>query len=90
MQRLGNSKYEKIVYILIIFAQHLKPYFQAYSIVILTDQPLEAILQWPDILEEWPNGQSNSSLTSLTVQGRPESPSPCGLPHRVYMIGRQA
>ena len=42
------SKPEKIIFVLIIFAQHLRPYFQAHTVVILTDQPLRAILQCPD------------------------------------------
>lgn len=42
------SKSEKIVYTLIIFVQHFRPYFQAYSIIILTDQTLKTILQQPD------------------------------------------
>lgn len=41
---------EKIVYALIISAGRLWPYFQAYLVVILTDQPLKTLLQWPDIL----------------------------------------
>lgn len=33
-------------------------YFQAYYVVVLTDQPLKAILQWPDTfgwLAKWTN-----------------------------------
>lgn len=33
-----HSKHEKIIYILIISMKHLKPYFHALSIVVLTDQ----------------------------------------------------
>lgn len=38
------SKPENIIFALIISTHYLKPYFQAHSIVILTDQLLEAIL----------------------------------------------
>lgn len=41
---IGNSKLEKIIYLLII-STYFRPYFQAHTIVVLTDQPLETILQ---------------------------------------------
>ena len=34
-----------------IAIRKLYHYFQAYSIAILTDQPLKQILQWPDTFE---------------------------------------
>ena len=39
---------QKLIYSLIIVAKWLQPYFQAHLIVILTDQPLKAILRSPD------------------------------------------
>ena len=42
------SRVEKMIYTLIISSQWLCPYFQAHSIVVLTDQPLKVILHWPD------------------------------------------
>lgn len=42
------SKLAKIIYILIISAWHIMPYFQTHSIVVLTDQPLKVILHRPD------------------------------------------
>ena len=42
------SRVEKMIYALIISSQRLRPYFQAHPIIILTDQPLKAILHQPD------------------------------------------
>ncbi|XP_073117125.1 uncharacterized protein [Elaeis guineensis] len=42
------SKAEKMIFALVISAQRLHPYFQAHAIVVLTDQPLRAILHRPD------------------------------------------
>ncbi|GFY91594.1 hypothetical protein Acr_07g0017900 [Actinidia rufa] len=39
---------EKIAYALMITAKKLRHYFQAHSIIVLTDQPLKQILQRPD------------------------------------------
>ncbi|GFZ06814.1 hypothetical protein Acr_18g0009840 [Actinidia rufa] len=39
---------EKLAYALMIAARKLHHYFQAYPIIVLTDQPLEQILQRPD------------------------------------------
>ncbi|GFY89059.1 hypothetical protein Acr_06g0009990 [Actinidia rufa] len=39
---------EKLAYALMIAARKLRHYFQAHSIIILTDQPLKQILQRPD------------------------------------------
>ncbi|GFZ00544.1 hypothetical protein Acr_14g0001790 [Actinidia rufa] len=39
---------EKIAYALMIAARKLRHYFQAHSIIVLTDQPLKQILQRPD------------------------------------------
>lgn len=43
------SKPEKNIFALIIFVQCLGPYFQAHSIVVLTNQPLKAILHRSDM-----------------------------------------
>ena len=42
------SKTEKMIFALIVSAQRLRLYFQAHAIVVLTDQPLRAILHRPD------------------------------------------
>ncbi|XP_073112115.1 uncharacterized protein [Elaeis guineensis] len=42
------SKAEKIIFALVVSAQRLHPCFQAHAIVVLTDQPLRAILHRPD------------------------------------------
>ncbi|XP_073112333.1 uncharacterized protein [Elaeis guineensis] len=42
------SKVKKMIFALVISAQRLRPYFQAHAIVVLTDQPLRAILHRPD------------------------------------------
>ncbi|XP_073118051.1 uncharacterized protein [Elaeis guineensis] len=42
------SRAEKMIFALVISAQRLRPYFQAHAIVVLTDQPLRAILHRPD------------------------------------------
>ena len=39
---------EKLAYALIIVARRLRHYFQAYHIIVLIDQPLTHILQWPN------------------------------------------
>ena len=39
---------EKMIYALVISTQRLRPYFQAHSVSILSDQPLRAALQRPD------------------------------------------
>jgi len=42
------TRSEKIIFVLIMFSQCLRPYFQAHPIIVLTDQPLRAILNRPD------------------------------------------
>ncbi|XP_073104404.1 uncharacterized protein [Elaeis guineensis] len=44
------SRVEKMIFALVISAQRLRPYFQAHAIVVLTDQPLRAILHRPNTL----------------------------------------
>ena len=39
---------EKMIYALVISTQRLRPYFQAHSVSVLSNQPLRAALQWPD------------------------------------------
>ncbi len=42
------SKLEKTIFALIILARRLRPYFQAHTVAILTDQPMKQILQRSD------------------------------------------
>ncbi|MBN8152325.1 hypothetical protein J0J37_22375, partial [Vibrio vulnificus] len=42
------SHVDKVVLALIMTSRKLRPYFQAHSITILTDQPLRQILQKPE------------------------------------------
>ena len=47
---------EKMIYALVISTQRLRPYFQAHSVFVLSDQPLRAALQRPDTsgrIEKW-------------------------------------
>ena len=39
---------EKMIYALVISTQRLRPYFQAHSVSVLSDQPLRATLQRSD------------------------------------------
>ena len=39
---------EKLAFALIIAARKLKPYFQAHTIVVLTDQPLKRAMSSPE------------------------------------------
>ena len=47
---------EKLAFALIMAAWKLKSYFQAYTIIILTDQPLKRAMNSPEV-DEWPYGQ---------------------------------
>ena len=49
--KIRYSKAEKMIYALIISTQRLQSYFQIYSIVVLTDQPLMIILYLLDIFD---------------------------------------
>ena len=40
---------EKLAFALITAAQKLKPYFQAHTIVVLTDQPLKRVISSPEV-----------------------------------------
>ena len=39
---------EKLAFVLVIAAQKLKPYFQAHTIIVLTDQPLRRAMNSPE------------------------------------------
>ena len=41
---------EKLAFALITAAQKLKPYFQAHTIVVLTDQPLKKAMNSPEVV----------------------------------------
>lgn len=48
---------EKLAFVLVITTRRLRPYFQAHPIVVLTNQPLRAVLQKPKLsrrLVKWP------------------------------------
>ena len=38
---------EKLAFVLVIVARKLKPYFQAHTIIVLTDQPLRRAMSSP-------------------------------------------
>ena len=42
---------EKLAFALITAARKLKPYFQAHTIIILTDQPLKRAMSSPEAAE---------------------------------------
>ncbi|XP_077232112.1 uncharacterized protein LOC143866573 [Tasmannia lanceolata] len=46
---LGFMRVEKLAYVLVMAARKLRPYFQAHTIKVLTDQPLRQVLHRPDI-----------------------------------------
>ena len=39
---------EKLAFVLVTVAQRLKPYFQAHTIVVLTDKPLRKAMSSPE------------------------------------------
>ena len=39
---------EKLAFVLVIVARKLKPYFQAHTIIVLTDQPLRRAMSSPE------------------------------------------
>ncbi|KAK0605850.1 hypothetical protein LWI29_031331 [Acer saccharum] len=41
---------EKLAYALVTTARKLRPYFQAHTVAVVTDQPLRQFLQRPDVL----------------------------------------
>ena len=42
---------EKLAFALVTAAQKLKPYFQAHTIIVLTDQPLRKAMSSPEAAE---------------------------------------
>nr|XP_027124156.1 uncharacterized protein LOC113740835 [Coffea arabica] len=67
---------KKLVLVLVHAAQKLRPYFQAHSIVVRTDQPLRQILTRPEVSDFLAEGASLSmaELSSLPKRVRPEEP----------------
>ena len=60
---------EKLALALITAARKLKPYFQAHTIVVLTDQPLKRVMSSPEVtgrMALWP-----IELSEFDVQYRP-------------------
>ncbi|XP_027103060.2 uncharacterized protein [Coffea arabica] len=57
---------EKLVLALVHAARKLRPYFQAHSIVIVTDQPLRQILAKPEALADFLAEGANLTLTELS------------------------
>ena len=58
-----------MIFTLTVSAQRLRPYFQAHAIVVLTNQPLRAILHRPDTsgrLAKWA-----MKLSEFDIQYRP-------------------
>ena len=41
---------EKLAFALVTIAQKLKPYFQAHTMVILTDKPLQKAMSSPEVV----------------------------------------
>ena len=41
---------EKLAFALVIAARRLKPYFQAHTIVVLTDKPLRRAMNNPEVV----------------------------------------
>ena len=62
---------EKLAFALVIAAQKLKPYFQAHTIIVLTDQPLKRAMSSPDAARRmalWA-----IELNKFDVQYRPQT-----------------
>ena len=60
---------EKLAFALIIAARKLKPYFQAHTIVVLTDQPLKRAMSSPEATERM--ALRAIKLSEFNVQYRP-------------------
>ena len=43
------SAMEKLAFALVTVARKLKPYFQAHTVVVLTDKPLRRVMSNPDV-----------------------------------------
>lgn len=89
----------EIIFALIVFAQRLRPYFQAHPIVVLTDQPLKVILSRPDTsdrlakwavkLEEFDlSFRPRLAMKSQVLADFHKVPSLGGLPGRVHLDRR--
>ena len=63
------SKMEKMIYALIIPTQHLRPYFQAHSMIVLTYQSLKAILHRSDTSDRM--AKWAIKLSKFDIQYRP-------------------
>ena len=62
---------EKLAFALIIATRRLKPYFQAHTIVVLTDKPLRKAISSPEAARRmalWP-----VELSEFDVQYRPRT-----------------
>ena len=44
------TKLEKLIFALVVTAKMFRPYYQAYTIVLLMDQPVKIVLHHPDTL----------------------------------------
>ena len=44
------TKLEKLIFALVVTVKKLQPYFQAHTIVLLTNQPIKVVLHCPDTL----------------------------------------
>ena len=63
------TKLEKLTYALLIAARRLRPYFQGHTIILLTDQPIKAILHRADAsgrMAKWA-----IELTEFNINYRP-------------------
>ena len=63
---------EKLAFALITTMRKLKPYFQAHTIVVLTDKPLKKAMSSPEVAGRMALGQW--SLASLTYNTTHEQP----------------
>ena len=45
---LQDAKFEKFILTIIITARRLRPYFDVHQIIVLTDLPLQSVMQSPD------------------------------------------
>ncbi|XP_059633000.1 uncharacterized protein LOC132275612 [Cornus florida] len=62
---------EKLAFALVISARKLRPYFQAHTIIVLTDQPLRQVLRKPDTsgrLMKW-----SVELREFDIQYKPRT-----------------
>ena len=62
---------EKLAFALIIAARRLKPYFQAHTIVVLTDKPLKTAMSSPEVagrMALWA-----VKLSEFDIQYRPQT-----------------